>query len=250
MTLNAFQTSIHSRFGAILFIIGKIIRFVLVLFFIIIVASTTKFIQSYTIWELIFIFATFNFIDVLAQFFMRGVYFFRRVVVGGEFDSFLVSPISPLFRSLFGAADILDSPILIISLGLLIYSASRINEISPIGILSYLILILNAIIIAFSFHVLIVSIGVVTTAVDNALWLYRDLIQMGRIPVDFYKEPLRGLITFIIPVGIMVTFPAKAVFGILSLQNMLIAFLIGLASLLISLRVWSYSLKNYQSTGS
>lgn len=250
MTLNAFQTSIQSRFGAVLFIIGKIIRFFLVLFFIVVVASTTNFVKGYGIWELVFVFATFNFIDVLAQFFMRGVYFFRRIVLTGEFDSFLASPMSPLFRSLFGAADILDTPILMVSLGLLIYSATKISDISSFGLAIYALLILNAMLIAFSFHVLIVSIGIVTTAVDNALWLYRDILQMGRIPVDFYKEPLRGVITFLIPVGIMVTFPAKAIMGLLTLPNMLIAIVIGFLFTIASLSFWKYSLKNYQSTGS
>lgn len=250
LTLNSFQTSVQSRFGALLFILGKVLRFSLVLFFIVIIATQTKVIAGYNIWEIVFIFATFNLIDVGAQFFLRGVYFFRRIILTGEFDHYLASPISPMFRSLFGAADILDTPLLFVSIGLVIYSGSKLNGLGIDGIISYLALLLNAAIIALSLHALVISLGIMTTVVDNALWLYRDVLQMGRVPIDFYREPLRGLITFIVPVGVMITFPAKAIFGDLPQSLFFASLFVGILFFTLSLFLWRYSLKKYQSASS
>jgi ABC-2 type transport system permease protein len=118
------------------------------------------------------------------------------------------------------------------------------------GIISYLILIVNAFIIALAFHILTIASGILTTEVDNAIMLYRDTTQMGRIPIDIYKEPVSWIITFVIPVGIMMTFPAKALMGLLSLQALVAAIIISSLFLLGSLKLWKYALKNYTSPSS
>jgi len=250
MTLQAFQISLQSRFNALFFILGKILRFGLVLLFIIIIGSQTRLIAGYDIWQLVFFFATFNLIDVMVQFFLRQVYFFRPLIINGRFDYLLLSPISPLFRSLLGRADILDAPILGLAIVLLIFSGLKIGQIELISMLSFMALVLNAFLIALSFHILVLSLGVVTTVVDNALWLYRDLSQMARIPVDIYREPLRAFLTFVIPIGIMITFPAKALMGLLSPAFIIFSFVIGILSISLSLIIWREALKRYSSASS
>jgi ABC-2 type transport system permease protein len=92
--------------------------------------------------------------------------------------------------------------------------------------------------------------GILTTAVDNMIMLYRDLTQMGRFPIEIYHEPLRGILTFVIPVGIMMTFPTKALFGLLSIQGISIALALGLGLFVLSMKFWQYSLKQYSSASS
>jgi len=73
---------------------------------------------------------------------------------------------------------------------------------------------------------------------------------MGRIPIDVYKEPIRGVITFAVPVGIMMTFPVKALLGSLSLLTIILSFSIGLVFIISSLFFWRYALKRYSSASS
>ncbi len=250
LTLNSFQTSLQSRFGASVFLIGKFLRFFLTLFFIVIIASKTNIISGYNLWQMVLFFATFNLIDVGAQFFFREVYRFRSYILKGEFDYVLVSPISPLFRSLLGGADILDFPSLIISIILIIVATQHLSSVSIPGVISYVFLVFNAFLIASAFHIFVLGMGIITTVVDNILWFYRDLSQMGRFPVDIYREPIRALITFVLPVGIMTTFPGKALMGLLSLQGLALAFAIGATSFSLSFLFWKYSLKQYSSASS
>lgn len=244
------EIALQSRFGAILFIMGKFIRFGFFLFFIIIISSRVKAVGGYSLWQMIFLYSTFNFIDVFTQLFLREVYRFRSYVVSGNLDYYLVRPISPLARFLFGGADILDLPLLIISIGLLIYSALHIGGIIPLNILTYVILITNSLVIAFSFHMIVLALGILTSEVDNTLWLYRDLTTMGRFPIDIYKEPIRWMITFIIPVGIMMTFPVKALLGILSPALILFSVLISLAFVVFGYSSWKFAIRRYSSASS
>ncbi len=250
LALNSFQSSLQSRFGASIFVIGKLLRFFLTLSFILLISTKTKVIVGYNLWQMVLFFATFNLIDVSAQFFFREVYRFRTQVIKGEFDYTLLSPISPLFRSLMGGTDILDLPILLISIILVVYSAEKLGNVNFTGVISYVLLLVNGFLIALSFHVFVLGMGIITTVVDNILWLYRDLTQMGRVPIDVYREPLRAIITFIVPVGIMMTFPGKALIGLLSVEGLITAFVVGISTFLLSLLFWKYSLRHYSSASS
>ena len=171
-------------------------------------------------------------------------------MVSGEFDYFLSKPLSPLFRTLFGGSDILDLPMLFLSIAFVVVAALQMQTLSLVGVLLYLVLIANAFLIALGFHIMVVALGVLTTEIDNALWMYRDLTAMGRLPIDIYREPLRGILTFVIPVGIMVTFPSKALMGLLSTQSVAIALSIGVVLLYVSYKFWQYAIKHYSSASS
>lgn len=250
MTKITSQIAFATRLGAVIFILGKVLRFGFFLLFLTLLISKTKAIVGYEIWQVILFFATFNLVDTVAQLFLREVYRFRYYVVSGDFDYFLVKPVSPLFRSLFGGSDVLDISMLVISVGFVIISILRIGNITVSGMLLYILLISNALTIALSLHIFILAVGILTTEVDNTLWLYRDITQMGRLPVDIYQEPIRGILTFIIPVGIMMTYPAKSLLGLLSMQSVIIAFLVSGILLYLSLKCWKFALSRYASASS
>lgn len=250
MSLNSSQIAFSSRSGALIFILGKILRFAFFLFFLIFLVGNTRNLGGYSLWEVIFFYATFNIVDVISQLFLREVYRFRSYVVSGEFDYFLTKPISPLFRSLFGGSDVLDLIILVISTALIVIGAQHLGNIHIFGVILYVILIVNALTIALAFHIFILALGVLTTEVDNTLWLYRDLTQTGRVPVDIYQEPLRGLLTFVIPVAIMMTFPARALMGTLDWPLVIVSIIVSSLFMYLSLKAWDFSLKFYSSASS
>lgn len=244
------EIALQSRFGALLFVIGKLIRFAIFLFFIILITTRVNLIAGYSLWQMIFLFATFNFIDIVTQLFLREVYRFRFYVVSGEMDYHLVRPVYPLFKFLFGGADLLDFPVFIISIIFLIFSAIQIGPLDLYHISIYAILIFNALVIALSFHIIVLALGILTAEVDNTLWLYRDLTAMGKIPIDLYKEPIRSLITFVVPVGIMMTFPVKALLGKLSMELIVLSIILSLSFIILSYLSWKFALRRYASASS
>lgn len=249
LTANSFMSVLSSRFGAVLFLVGKTLRFVFFLVFLLSLFTQTKFLASYTSLQMLFFFLTFNFIDTVTQLFFREVYRFRPMVVSGDFDLVLIKPISPLFRALVGGADPLDLLMLIPYVGALVYVALQLG-VTITGLVLYLMLIINAFAIATGFHIFVLSLAILTTEIDHTVMIYRDLTSMGRVPVDIYHEPLRSIITFAIPVGVMMTFPAKALLGLLSPWFVIIGCLIGVGFLLTSLFMWRYSLSRYASASS
>jgi ABC-2 type transport system permease protein len=80
--------------------------------------------------------------------------------------------------------------------------------------------------------------------------IYKDITSLGRLPVDIYKQPLQMFLTYMIPVGIMVTLPAKAAMGIVGLWGVISAFVVGIISIIIALKFWNYALTKYTSASS
>lgn len=250
LTTAAAQNSFTSRTGAAILIVGKLLRFGLFFFFLFLIGSRTKLIGGYTLQQLIVFFLSFQLIDLLPQFFLREVYRFRQYIVTGDFDYFLVKPISALFRGLFGGADPLDIPIIIFTFIFLGFAVNSVAQGNILHIALYIFFLVNALAIALACHIAILALGVITTEIDSAVLLYRDLTMMGRIPIDLYKEPLRGFLTFVIPVAIMMTIPAKVLLGLTNPLIMIIAVLISTTLVFGSIKLWQYSLRQYSSASS
>ena len=94
---------------------------------------------------------------------------------------------------------------------------------------------------------MVLSLAILTTEIDHAIMIYRDFTGMGKIPVGIYSEPLRSFITFIIPVGIMMSFPVEKLLGRLTVESMVWAFAISLFLFSGSILFWRYSIRCYTS---
>ena len=237
------------RWGAVTLLIGKLIRFGFFIVFIVFLLGGVKTLAGYNLNQVAFFFLTFNFIDIVSQFLFREVYRFRPLIVSGSFDLVLVKPVSALFRSLMGGADLLDFltiPPLIIAIIVL----ARLLSPTPWQVVLYLLLLANGLLIAAAFHIAVLSLGIITMEIDHTIMIYRDLTNLGRFPIDIYKEPLKGILTYLIPVGIMVSLPVKALLGLVSFKGFIFSLIFGLLLLFISLRFWRFALKRYTSASS
>jgi ABC-2 type transport system permease protein len=233
----------------ILFLFGKSARIILFLGFLYFLVNSTQGLGGYSKDQIIFFYLSFNLIDASAQFLFREVYRFREYVISGDLDLILVKPINPLLRVLLGGTDLLDLLMLIFITGAVIYTGLGIS-LSPTNWIVYIALMFNSLLLAAAFHLLILTLCVLTTSIDHLTMVFRDTMAMLRIPVDVYSEPLRGILTFVIPLGVMMTFPPQALMGLLSGPLILVSFLIAIVSLALSLFVWKKSLKEYQSASS
>jgi ABC-2 type transport system permease protein len=249
MSKNSFVMVISQKLSLFIFLIGKIIRFGFFFIFLFFILKGSNTLAGYSGTQVIFFFLTFNIIDVISQFLFREVYRFRPMIVNGDFDFVLVKPISSLFRVLLGGADVVDLitiPPLIIAT---IYFGSLLQP-NFAEVLLYLALLLNGFVIATAFHIVVLSLAILTTEIDHMVMIYRDITSLGRLPVDIYKQPLQMFLTYLIPVGVMITLPAKAAMGALSLWGIVSAFGIGLLAMFVALRFWNHALTKYTSASS
>lgn len=241
------ESALASKGASLMFILGKVIRFFLFLWLLITIGSKIDFFGGYSRDQLVTFFLIFNFFDTTGQLFFRGIYWFRRDVTHGELDLKLIKPMNVLFQALVNRLDVLDIPMFLLILGFL-------GKKSLLLLLAnwmwFLPLLIFSAVLILSIHILIAALCILTAEVDHTIMIFRDLSSMARIPVDVYITPIRFFVTFIVPVGIIMTFPAKALMGLLSWQSSLISGLVTFTFFFISLKIWHLALSCYSSASS
>lgn len=249
MSKNAFIVWLNQRMVFSIFLFGKVARFAFFISFLYFLVSGTGNLAGYTREQIIFFYLTFNLVDILGQFLFREVYRFRPLLVSGDFDLVLSKPVSPLFRVLFGGADLIDLVTIPPLLAAIIFIGNGFSP-SISSVVLYALLVINALVISAAFHIVVISVGIRTLEIDHTILIFRDLLNLGRLPIDIYQQPIKGILTFLIPVGIMISTPAKAFMGIISPLGVAISFITAIIAVTLSYRLWNYSLRFYTSASS
>lgn len=244
MTLSSL---VSTRLASVLFLSGKLIRISLLLLFLLALKDKITLLAGYNLDQLIIFYLVYNVFDLLGQIFFRGIYWYRNDILTGNFDFTLLKPLSPLFQVLVSHTDWLDIPPLILTMIFLIIKLPAVNL---AVLLSFIFMGFLAMVLVTAIHIFVAAIGVLTTEVDHIIWIYRDLSQMARFPVDIYAEGLQTVLTFVIPIGLIFTFPAKALYGLLTWPTMAAVMGFSLVFYFLALSLWRYSLKLYSSASS
>ena len=245
--LLSIQATLANRVSVVFFTLGKFLRFFLFIGFLLMLHNRVERIVGYSLSQMITFFLMFNLLDLFGQVFFRGIYWFRQQVISGEFDFRLVKPMSALFQALTRHTDILDVPLILVVLFFLVRQISQLPSVSwPL----FLVVTLSGMFVVTAIHIVVTALGVITTEVDQTIMIYRDLSQMARVPIDIYTDGIRALLTFVIPIAIAFTFPAKALLGLLAPRTVAITFIASLGFLILSFQLWRYALTKYSSASS
>jgi hypothetical protein len=92
MSRNAFLVVLSQKKVLMLFLTGKVIRFIFFTTFIYFLVKGTKTLAGFNVHQVIFFYLTFNLIEVISQFLYREVYRFRHLLVSGDLDLILTKP--------------------------------------------------------------------------------------------------------------------------------------------------------------
>ena len=102
----------------------------------------------------------------------------------------------------------------------------------------------------WGFYILVLSFGILTFEVDHTAMIFRDMASLGRLPIEVYRQPLRSFLTFLIPLGVMITLPSRVLMGIISPLSVVGSCALGIVFLYFSTKIWSFALTKYTSASS
>ena len=247
MSAMTFQSLISTRLASVLFLSGKIIRISLFFVFLLALKDKIQLLAGYNLDQLIVFFLVFNVFDLLGQIFYRGIYWYRKKIITGNFDFTLLKPLNPLFQVLCNHTDWLDIPALIMTV---IFLIIKLPTVRPVELLAFVLMGIVAMVLITAIHILVAAIGIMTTEVDHAIWIFRNLSQTARFPVDIYIEGVRFFLNFIVPIGLIFTVPAKALFGVLSWQWAMVTIMFTIVFYWLIIKFWHYALRQYSSASS
>jgi len=251
MAKNSLQNKLLSPSSSIIFILGKLFNYAFSVLIIYSIFNQVSTIKNFTSPQAIIITLTFSLIDSIIQFLFRSLYTFRPVLLKGDFDLDLLKPLPSFFQPLLSGPDFLDVPMIFLQIIALIYFLIKFSLVPSVGNLFLFLLIgTNGIILAFSLHLAIASFSILTTEIDSLVMIYRSLGRAAIVPTDIYNNFFRIILSYVIPITVIFTLPAKAVLNILTPGCITYSFAFTILFLLLSLYFWKYSLKHYSSASS
>jgi ABC-2 type transport system permease protein len=189
----------------------------------------------------------------LTALFFSGPWNLNYYVQMGEFDRFLVRPVSSLFLLLADEAAIHSLGNLLTG-GAIIALASRELHLAwtLANIAFVLLVVLCGTVICISINLMTAAISFWFTGSGTALsFLVQRLREFSRYPLDIYALPIQVLLTWIIPFAFTSFFPAAFLLG--RQEYTFFVYLIPLISIaffVIACGIWRLGLNQYQSTGS
>jgi ABC-2 type transport system permease protein len=121
---------------------------------------------------------------------------------------------------------------------------------SPWGALLSLALFGCAILVLYSVWIMVVAAAFWVVKLDNLAYLFGAIFDFARWPVTLFKGVFRVIFTFVIPLGIMTTYPAEALLGALSPITAVTSIVGGVAFAALARAIWTRAIRRYTSASS
>ncbi len=169
----------------------------------------------------------------------------------GTLDFLIIKPANSQFLATLTACSPLKSLDIVFGFGLIAAGLYRDGYWPSAGNLGvFTLMLVSGATMAYSLWLLLVTLAFWFVRVDNFTEIFSTFLEAGRFPVTVYRGWIRFLLTFIVPIAFLTTFPAASLFGQLSPVYPAVSVAIALVLFLISRRFWNYAIRFYSSASS
>jgi ABC-2 type transport system permease protein len=193
----------------------------------------------------------------LVRCFSRQIDHFDQYIVSGDFDSFLIRPLPPLFHLLAARFELIEIGRLSMGAAVFLFAARAAGVPFTLANLAVVLAaVTGGAMILFSFILMVATISFWHTR-SNKL---QDLVQasgraLAGYPLTIYPEGVRWLLTCALPLALVTYYPAQRLLGRNETGALLPVLAVaalpaGVLFLLIAGGFWRLGLRHYQSTGS
>jgi len=116
--------------------------------------------------------------------------------------------------------------------------------------LTYIALLVCAVLIFYSFQLMMMTLGIWLVRVDN-LWVLGEMVYyVARFPIDIFRSPLKVILTYFVPLAFIASVPAQVLLGRASPRLLAFGLLWALFFLTISRAFWRFAVNRYSSASS
>ena len=120
---------------------------------------------------------------------------------------------------------------------------------APIDVGAAAAAMVSAVVVLYSLWILTVSTAFYVVRIDNLTQLFNAVFDAARWPVSVFPRVVRLVFTFVIPLAVMTTYPARALLGILDLPHLAGALGGAVVAFAVARVVWTASIARYTSAG-
>jgi ABC-2 type transport system permease protein len=216
-----------------------------------IVYTQTTTLGGWSLAEAIVLLGTYQIVSGLYTTFVEpNLAWFGGQVRNGTLDNVLLKPVSSIFLASLGSCAPLGLGQALMGIVVLGAGLGELGTIiTPWHAAGWLLLLGVGLIVTWASRVLLASLvfwspGLELDVVYGALW------QFGRYPVSIYRQPVRFVLTYILPVAFISTLPARALTRGASLPLLLAGAIVAFFAVIVVRFVWHAGLRRYTSATS
>jgi len=169
----------------------------------------------------------------------------------GTFDFVLTKPVNSQFIASLRTIVVWRLSDAIIGILLIIYALGLLHVTPTLGQIGYfVVMILSGMAIVYSLWLVMVSFAFWFVKIDNITELFYAFYEAGRYPVTVYRGAVRALLTFVVPIAFVTTFPVSALLGRIDQTTTLLGIAFGIGLFIASNRFWNFAVMHYSSASS
>jgi ABC-2 type transport system permease protein len=251
--LKGFSLSMASemayRMSFILIVISIIFKDMIGPLVSLIIYSISSGIPGWTLMEFILFQGIVIFVFGVWHAFIGGISWgTSELVVEGELERVLIRPSNPLvyiasnYIDFHGIAEVVVGFIIIIFA--LMHLSFNFSLLIP-----FILLIALALIFILSISIMMAAMAIIFVnieAMESIIWA---LLSITSYPITIYKQGIKFFFTFIIPAAIASYWPAAILLGKEAVSRIYMAIIPVMIFFALSLWLWKFALKKYQSAG-
>ena len=174
-----------------------------------------------------------------------------EMVRDGTMDFVLTKPINSQFISTLRYAKYSGVADIVAGVAILLYAFAQMQYTpSALALAQFALAFGVALLIVYSIWLAIGATSFWFVRIDNMTEIFTALFDTARFPISTFSGIVRALLTFVLPVAFITTFPAQAVLGQLNLLTLAGSVAMGVLLFVLSSAFWRTAIRSYSSASS
>ena len=234
----------------LLWILVELLWFGLQLAFVGVIFSQTTTVGTWTVWQVVLLTGTSNFIQEIYQaFFLVNCTNLSELVRTGKMDFLLLLPVNTRFLVSTRQVDLPSFANAAFAVCVMAFAAGKLHlHPTTAQIFVFAVLCVVGLVVHYSLMFMLASVSFWTVRAQGIVWGYYNLFNIARMPDEAFRGAFKAVFTFALPVLLVSNVPVRVLADKLTSPAAWLA-LLGLAVVwtLISEWFWRFSTRRYTS---
>jgi ABC-2 type transport system permease protein len=237
----AYRVNLALEIVSMLVVAGTSVAAVLILF------SYTTVMNGWTLGQMVVLLGVYYTVQGVEELVMQPSFQrFMEHVREGTLDFILIKPVSSQFMVSFRHFQTVQTLQVLLGLGVAVAGVAQLTgTITLASAVAFAVTLACGFVLIYALLLVLSTLAFWFVRVDNLLAIFWAFIDAGRFPVDIYPGWLRLTMSTVIPVGIAVTVPAKAIAGLVDPATVAAVVAAAIIAFTVSRLFWRRGLRAY-----
>ncbi len=194
------------------------------------------------------LFVAFGFLDAVVW---QNVVALGQHIRKGTLDFILTKPVHSQFHAMLQHYRVDRLASILGGVFVIVYSLIRMGASPDAGqVALFVLLVLGGLLLVCALLSMLATLAFWVVEIEGFGEMVFALLEIGRYPAAALPEPLRAIVTFIIPIAFVTTVPAEVIIGRVTPQFVFYGWAFAVGAIAASIRFWDFAVRRYSSASS